>query len=209
MNKKEIKDIKKILFKKSFKVAIFGSARIKEGRPSYKRIYNLARMIGLRNLDLVTGGGPGLMQAANKGHADGKHSLYTKSISLSINIPNEKIKSHADIEKNFTKFSDRLDNFITLANAVVVAPGGVGTLLELFYTWQLLQTKKIRHIPVILLGDMWVDFMKWLKDSPLKKGYIDNMDMKLVHVARNEEEAIEIIDNEFMKYIKKNKLKIY
>lgn len=199
MKKSEMKKVKEILLRKSFKVAIFGSARIKPGHKSYEQIYNLARMIGLRNIDLVTGGGPGLMQAANRGHAEGK-SVKAKSIGLSINIKNEKIKSHADIEKKFTKFSDRLDNFILLANAIVVAPGGIGTMLELFYTWQLLQTKKIKHIPVILLGDIWGDFIKWIKAHPVRYGFIGNEDLSLVHVAKDAHEAIEIIDREYNKY---------
>jgi hypothetical protein len=128
-----------------------------------------------------------------------------KSIGLSINIPHEKTKSHADIEKNFTKFSDRLDNFVVMANAIVVAPGGIGTMLELFYTWQLLQTHKIKNIPVILLGDIWADLMKWIKAHPVRHKFIDDEDLKLVHVANNAHEAIEIIDAEYKKYAKKNK----
>jgi len=193
--------IKQALKSRSFKVAIFGSARIKPSDFSYKEVYNLAKMIGQRDIDLVTGGGPGLMRAASLGHTAGKNSDHVKSIGLLINIPHERRKTRwIDIEHRFARFSDRLDNFMLLSNAVVVAPGGIGTMLELFYTWQLMQAQKIRHIPVILLGGMWVDFIKWMKNHPLKYGFIDKKDLELLHVARNAKEAMNILEKEHKKY---------
>ncbi len=193
--------IKKALKSKSFKVAIFGSARIHPSDSAYKEIYKLAEMIGKKDIDLVTGGGPGLMRAAASGHAAGKNSDHIKSIGLLINIPHERRKTRwLDIEHRFSRFSDRLDNFMLLSNAVVVAPGGIGTMLELFYTWQLMQAQKIKHIPVILLGSMWSDFIKWMKSHPLKHGYIDDSDIKLLHVAKNAEEAMKILEKEYSKH---------
>ena len=202
--------IKKALKSKSFKVAIFGSARIKETDKSYKEIYKLAKMIGQRDIDLVTGEGPGLMKAANAGHTAGRNSDHIKSIGLLINIPHERKETKwldgenkakwLDIEHMFARFSDRLDNFMLLSNAVVVAPGGIGTMLELFYTWQLMQAQKIRHIPVILLGDMWPDFLRWMRQHPLRYGFIDKSDLKLLHVAKNAEEAMRILEKEHKRY---------
>jgi hypothetical protein len=197
------KDIKRVLSSKSFKVAIFGSARIKPTHPVYKEIYQLAKMIGERNIDLVTGGGPGLMEAANTGHKDGKASKNLKEIGLTINIPHEHHhRNWTYIRRNFSKFSDRLDNFMLLSNAVVVAPGGIGTMLELFYTWQLMQSQKIRHIPVILLGHMWPDLLNWMREHPVKSGFIDSKDVDLLHVAHTAEEAMEILEKEYKKYKK-------
>jgi uncharacterized protein (TIGR00730 family) len=201
---RDVKEIKKALSKKAFRVAIFGSARIKPKHKAYQEVYNLAQMIGKEDIDLVTGGGPGLMLAANSGHLSGKiEKGHSHSIGLLINIPNEHRKSHVDIQQSFTKFSDRLDNFMLLSNAVVVAPGGVGTMLELFYTWQLLQVHKIKHIPVILMGGMWIDFVKWMKSHPVACGFISNEDLKLIKVAKNAKEAMQIIDKEYRKYKKR------
>lgn len=206
-SKSGFSDVKAALMKKSFKVAVFGSARIKPGHKAYTKVYNLAKMIAQSEMDLVTGGGPGLMQAANEGYKEGRKSNNSHSYGLLIQIENERRKSHADIEKNFDKFSERLDNFMLLSNAIVVAPGGVGTMLEFFYTWQLLQVNKIRHIPVILMGTMWVEFVKWIEENPMKHGFISPQDLYLVHVARTAEDAMKILQKEFAKYQKKNKKK--
>ncbi|MCZ2809356.1 MAG: LOG family protein [Candidatus Bathyarchaeota archaeon] len=96
-------------------------------------------------------------------------------------------------KKEFSRFSTRLDNFIALADAVVVAPGGVGTLLELFYTWQLLQVKMIQDIPIILLGNMWQDLVRWIKKWPLKNCLLKQEDVDLFTVVDTYEEALEII----------------
>lgn len=197
------KAIEKALKSKSFKVAIFGSARIKKTSKAYKEVYELAKMIGQRDIDLVTGGGPGLMRAASSGHNSGKNSDNVKSIGLLINIPHEKRKTKwLNIEHRFGRFSDRLDNFMLLSDAVVVAPGGIGTMLELFYTWQLMQVQKIRHIPIILLGGMWFDFVKWMKEHPLKHNYLDQTDMDLLFVAKNAQEAMRFLEKEHKKFRK-------
>jgi hypothetical protein len=145
-------------------------------------------------MDIVTGGGPGLMDAASEGHYTGKVSKKNHSIGLQILLPKEQIDAkHLDIKKEFHRFSSRLDTFIELANAVVVAPGGAGTLLELFYTWQLMQVRMIRHIPIILIGDMWPDLVRWIKKWPLKKGLLNESDVDLLLLVDNIEDALVII----------------
>lgn len=181
--------------KNHFRVAIYGSARIKKGDPRYKLIHDLAGMIAKENIDIVTGGGPGLMDAANRGHHAGRdkgnHSL---SFGLTIHLPREQRESfHLDIKKDFYNFSGRLDHFVLLSNVVIVAPGGVGTLLELMYTWQLVQVKHACGIPIILLGDMWTGFTDWVKKSPLKNKFLDKEDLDLLFPAKNAKEAMEII----------------
>ena len=92
-----------------------------------------------------------------------------------------------------------------LSNIVVVAPGGVGTLLELFYTWQLMQVRHICHIPIILLGDEWKGLLEWLKKSPLKKNFFEKEDYQLLFLANSGTEAIKVIDKAYEEFKKGNK----
>jgi uncharacterized protein (TIGR00730 family) len=143
------------LGKNHFRVAIFGSARIGEDDANYRLVFNLAKLIAGEGIDVVTGGGHGLMDAASKGHHFGRGDSLSHSIGLNIRLPFEQTDAeHLDIKKDFTHFSERLDQFMVLSNAIVVAPGGVGTLLELFYSWRLMQLKHICNVPIVLLGQM-------------------------------------------------------
>lgn len=119
--------------RKHFRVAIFGSARIEKEDPIFLQVYNLAKKIGEEGMDIVTGGGPGLMNAASEGHHAGRRDTKAHSVGLRINLPmEEKERFHLDIKKEFKRFSHRLDGFMEISDTVVVASGGVGTLLELF-----------------------------------------------------------------------------
>ena len=108
-------------------------------------------------------------------------------------------------KEKFQKFSGRLDKFMLLSNAVVVSPGGVGTLLELMYTWQLVQVEHICHIPIILLGDMWHGLKDWIKNNPMKKRYLEKKDIDMLYVVKTPREAIEIIDQAYSKWKKGEK----
>jgi uncharacterized protein (TIGR00730 family) len=186
-----------------FHVCIFGSARISEGDPAYRLVEELSGMIAEEGLDVVTGGGPGLMEAANKGHKKGRVDVDTHSIGLNIKLPKEQgPNAHLDIKKEFSRFSERLDNFMLLSNVVVVAPGGVGTLLELFYAWQLVQVEHICNIPIILLGDMWTELIDWIEKWPLKLGLLSRDDMIPLFHAQDSEEAMKIIRKAFEEYKK-------
>lgn len=177
-----------------FRVAIFGSARIKPNDPRYNQIYSLAKMIAAEGMDIVTGGGPGLMEAANKGHQEGRTSEKTRSYGLNIFLPNQQaFNKHLDVREEFRIFSKRLDYFMKLSNAVVVAPGGIGTLLELTYAWQLIQVEHICNIPIILMGDMWKPFIQWIEDWPLKHKGMDEDDMLPIFQADHCREAMKII----------------
>ncbi len=192
------------LNKKRFRVAIFGSARIESGDPNWYLIYDLAKRIAGEGMDIVTGGGPGLMDAASVGHYAGDINRKAQSIGLQIKLPKEqKDSSHIDIIKDFSRFSSRLDNFMELANVVIVAPGGIGTLLELFYTWQLMQVKMLSHIPIILLGDMWPDLVLWIKKWLLKNKFLEQKDVDLLHLVDNYEDALDIIKKEYMLTLKR------
>ncbi len=180
--------------KEHFRVAIFGSARIQPNDPRYNQIYTLARMIAVEEFDIVTGGGPGVMEAANKGHKEGRKRADIHSYGLTIQLPEEQSSNkHLDIEEDFKNFSTRLDKFMSLSNAVIVAPGGIGTMLELFYTWQLVQVKKIEVIPIIFMGDMWQGLIEWIEKISLKKGFISPSEMHPLFLAKNCSEVIKIL----------------
>lgn len=175
-----------------YRVAIFGSARTQEGDETYENIYRIARGLAGFGFDIVTGGGPGIMKAANAGHKSIRSNAH--SIGLKINLPFEQeANKYLDIKKNFDRFSSRLDTFMTLSDAVIVAPGGVGTLLEFFYCWQLMQVQHICETPIILFGDIWKTLLDWLRDEVMEKGYFDLKDMALLFHASTVQAVIDII----------------
>ncbi len=198
--------MKKSLRKGQFRVAIFGSARIKKNDVLYKQVMDLGRMLGERDIDIVTGGGPGLMEAANLGHRTGSRETGAYSIGLNIKLPREqKTNKHLDMLKEFSIFSERLNEFMRLSNVIVVAPGGVGTMLEMFYAWQLAQVENVCDIPIILLGGMWDGFGEWLRREPMRRNYFDREDLRLLFFTRKTGEAIEIIDEVYNEFKKGNK----
>ena len=181
------------LYIKHFRVAIFGSARIGKGDSVYNEVTELAKIIAENGIDIVTGGGPGLMEAANLGERL-SNNTNSKSIGLTIQLPTEaKGNRHLDIKKHFQKFSSRLDHFMTLSNVVIVMPGGIGTCLELFYTWQLTQVHHIEPIPIILYGEMWNELLEWVKKWPLKEKLMNQGDMDHIFCVKSNEEALNII----------------
>jgi len=192
--------------KNRFRVAIFGSARIKKGDPRYELIYYLAKAIAAEGIDIVTGGGPGLMDAASRGHHAGRKNENIYTVGLTIHLPKEQKESyHLDIKKDFHKFSKRLDNFIHLSNVVVVAPGGVGTTLELMYIWQLVQVEYSCSIPIILVGGIWEGFVDWVKRGPLKNKFLNKEDIDLLYLTKNKDEAMKIIKMAYKEYKKGSK----
>ncbi len=177
-------DVEKELQSGDFRVAIFGSARIKEGDEVYQQIFELAKAIGTHGYDVVTGGGPGLMEAGNKGHAAGDPDQKSESIGLNIELPFEQHE----------KFSDRLDTFMKLSNVFIITPGGVGTMLEFFFTWQLLQVKKMDYKPIILVGEMWEKLIHWIIDYALRDGLISSNDFDYIYIVKDNYEAMSLID---------------
>ena len=160
----------------------------------YKQTFNLAKEIGKKHIDIITGGGPGLMKAANAGHEAGDKLNKADSIGLVIKLPWEpEGNNHLEIKKEFDKFSNRLDHFMALSAAIVVMPGGVGTCLELFYAWQLIQVKHVRPIPIIMVGEMWEDIYKWIQKHPVKTGLISAHDTDNLYIAKDNQEILSII----------------
>lgn len=214
--KKSISEIKKkiederfaeeLREERKFRVAIFGSSKIDEKDPLYSEVKRLAEMLGKKGIDVVTGGGPGLMKAASQGHESGSKKTGARTIGVGINLPKkQRFNQFLDLKKEYRKFSGRLDEFMVLSNAVVVAPGGVGTLLEFFYTWQLVQVEQICNIPIILLGKQWRGLLRWLKTNPLKKHYFRKEDMDKLFLAKNCNEVMKIVDVAYREYKMGNK----
>ena len=190
-----------------YRVSIFGSARIKPDTEEYKGVYTLAKELAENGADIVTGGGPGLMEAANAGAKEG--SSKSKSFGIRIDLPFEATPNdHLDIKFYHKRFSSRLDEFMRISHAVVVTPGGIGTLLELLYTWQLIQVNHISARPIILVGDMWNGFFDWIKSEPLKAQLLDKSDFDNIIIVKNVHEVTKLLKPEIKEfYIKKFKSK--
>lgn len=160
------------------------------------------------DFDIVTGGGPGMMDAANKGHIDGTpgKTNNSHSIGFTIRLPWEtEANKHLDIKRHFNTFSNRLDHFMIVSHVAIITPGGVGTCLELFYAWQLTQVHHIEKMPIIVIGKMWEELVKWAKKYPLKAGLVSPGDFDNIHVAGNNEEAMEIIKKAYKIFQKGHK----
>lgn len=179
-----------------FRVTIFGSARLHKENPEYQEVYLLAHKLAELNIDVVTGGGPGLMEAANRGHKIGrKEGSDVHSFGLNIVLPHEQFDNKfLDIKKEFSVFSKRLDGFMLLSNVVVIAPGGVGTLLEFFYSWQLMQVRHTCKMPIIMMGSMWKGLLQWIKENPLAKNLLDKADLDSIICVDTWEETSLIIE---------------
>ncbi|NTV99236.1 MAG: LOG family protein [Chlorobiaceae bacterium] len=175
-----------------YRVAIFGSARIEEGSEDYRNVFTIAQGLALHGFDIVTGGGPGLMQAANAGTKSAKSG--SRSIGLNIKLPKEQQPNRfLDIKEDFPLFSSRLDTFMSLSDAVVVAPGGIGTMLELFYAWQLVQVEHICETPIILFGEIWTNLLLWLETEILPRQLFTRGDMHMIFHVMEPGEVVGLI----------------
>jgi uncharacterized protein (TIGR00730 family) len=184
-----------------YRVSVFGSARIGEGSLIYQAVEELAEALAKEGADVVTGGGPGLMEAANKGAKKGSQGAW--SIGLPIELPFESdANSHLDVKSQHRRFSSRLDEFMRISHAVVVVPGGIGTLLEFFYTWQLMQVKHIKPRPCLLLADddFWSSAMEWLRDFPLKQNLISPADFDVVKVVSTVDEVMQVLRPDIQRF---------
>lgn len=191
-----------------YRVCIFGSARIKPDSKIYKEAFELSRMLAWEGIDILTGGGPGLMEAANKGALLGREEKRTKSLSygLSIELPWEpEPNHHLDVKRHHQRFSSRLDDFMRLSNAIVCTPGGIGTLLELFFAWQLVQVGHVSARPIVLMEkDFWGEMLDWMKKSPLVRGLVSDKDFANVSLVDSPEEVIKIISEDHRKFLLSN-----
>ncbi|MCK4708227.1 MAG: TIGR00730 family Rossman fold protein, partial [Gammaproteobacteria bacterium] len=172
-------------------VSIFGSARTEEDHPYYIKAEKIARLLSDAGFSVVSGGGPGIMEAANKGAHAGKSS----SIGLNIQLPREQTTNpYQDISLNFRHFFTRKVMFVKYASAYVVCPGGFGTLDEMAEILTLVQTGKTRNIPIVLVNrSFWSGLLSWFEDVLVKQGMIKAEDMDLLSIAETPEEVVKII----------------
>ncbi len=198
--------LKRELKKCDFGVAIFGSARVQMNKKVYRTVFDLAKRIGMHGYDLITGGGPGLMEAASAGHNEGDKMRRADLIGLTIKLPFEQsVNQYLELRKDFTTFSARLEHFMALSNVLVVAEGGIGTMLELFFSWQLLQVHHIEFKPIILVGTMWEKLIAWMKKYMLKEGLVGEKDFQYIFLVKDSKEAIKIINKYHRQYVKSGK----
>ncbi len=169
-------------------VTLFGSARVREGDPPYEQAREVARRFAKRGWAVVTGGGPGVMEAANRGAREGGGL----SIGFNIELPHEQhVNPYLDIELTFRHFYARKTMFVKAAEGFVVFPGGFGTVDELFEALTLIQTGKVLHFPVVLFDrDYWGELLGWMRDELLADGMISRNDVELLHVTDDPEDAV-------------------
>lgn len=178
-------------------VSIFGSARFAPDHPYYKLTEDIARALSDAGFSVVSGGGPGIMEAANKGAYFGK----SPSVGLNIQLPHEQSANpYQDISQTFQHFFARKVMFVKFAAAYVVMPGGFGTLDELFEALTLVQTGKIAHIPIILVGkNFWGGMVEWVRSSLIAEGMISPDDIDLIRVIDEPAEVVEAIFSHYEK----------
>src|SRR5687768_2856163 len=188
-----------------FRVSIFGSSRIRRGDPIYEEVKKLSFDLARMGVDIVTGGGPGLMEAANAGAVEGQIESKSRSFGLAIHLPSEET-ANPFVDKVFRHrtFFSRLHHFIRLSSAFIVMPGGVGTALELFMVWQLLQVKHMKSHPLILVGTMWPPLIDWIKLNMIERGLVSPPDLDVVSVVPSSEEAIPIIRASYESFKEEN-----
>ena len=172
-------------------VSIFGSARTKPEHPDYQLTVDIARLLSDCGFSVVSGGGPGIMEAANKGAYEGK----SPSVGLNIILPHEQSGNpYQDISLNFRHFFSRKVMFVKYASAYVVMPGGFGTLDELAEILTLVQTGKSRRIPIILVKkDFWAGLSDWFKNTLAQAGTINHEDVDLFQICETPQEVADAI----------------
>ncbi len=172
-------------------VSIFGSARLSNDHPFYKLAVEISRSLSDAGFSVVSGGGPGIMEAANRGAFEGR----SNSIGLNIQLPHEQVDNpYQDISLTFRHFFSRKVMFVKYASAYVVMPGGFGTLDEFAEILTLVQTGKSRKIPIILVHKpFWTGLIEWFKESMVQHKTIDSKDLDLVKILETPQEILDAI----------------
>src|SRR6476659_6344072 len=177
-----------------YRVTIFGSARAKPGTIAYEETKRVAKALAELGCDIITGGGPGLMQAANEGVelAGGD----PQSLGIRVDLPFEQeVNPFVEMAFEHRTFFTRLHHFVLASDAFIVAPGGIGTVLETMMIWQLLQVRHLEHTPLILVGKLWPGLIEWVRSSMLsfETPLINAEDVDIPICVANADEAIDII----------------
>ena len=174
-------------------VSVFGSARLKKNSRYYKLAAKVSEALSKEGFSIITGGGPGIMEASNKGARKGKG----KSIGLNIEIPQEQVPNkYANVSMNFDYFFARKVMFVKYSFGYVIFPGGFGTMDEAFEALTLIQTGKISRFPVILVGKKyWSGLLRWIKTVMIKERTISSKDLNLLYLTDDPKEVVKIISN--------------
>jgi uncharacterized protein (TIGR00730 family) len=172
-------------------VTVFGSARTPRDHPIYEQARTIGRKLAESGYAVITGGGPGTMEAANRGCREGGGL----SVGCNIELPHEQgLNRYVDLGVEFRYFFARKTMFVKYADGFVILPGGFGTLDELFEALTLIQTGKVRHFPVVLVGrDHWAGLLAWMRDTLQPIGALSATDLDLLHVTDDPDEAVEFI----------------
>jgi uncharacterized protein (TIGR00730 family) len=180
-----------------YRVTVFGSARVQKTDALYGEVKTLASRLSSMGCDIVTGGGPGLMQAANEGENEGDPHNKTRSIGVRIELPFEQgANPHVEASFSHPTFFSRLHHFLRLSNAFVIVNGGIGTALESLMVWQLLQVGHLRDVPLVFVGRMWRELIEWARvymgeHSP---ALICPQDLNIPKCVESIEEAVALIE---------------
>lgn len=176
-------------------VAVFGSARLSEDSPYYQAAQEVSRRLAKGGWAIITGGGPGIMEAGNRGARDGQEAGEKLSVGLNIELPFEQgLNPYVDVGMNFRYFFCRKTNFVKYASAFVIFPGGFGTLDEFFEALTLVQTHKIQNFPVVVYGSSyWAGLIEWMRATLVQHGTILPADLDLIHLCDDPAEVVDYI----------------
>jgi uncharacterized protein (TIGR00730 family) len=191
-----------------YRVTIFGSAQAKPGSLVYEEVKRVAAALAEMGCDIITGGGPGLMQAANEGASSVNAPERNRSVGIRVELPFEQ-EVNPFVEQAFEHktFFSRLHHFVLTSDAYVVSPGGIGTVLEFMLIWQLLQVKHVHNTPLILVGKMWAELVDWAKANLLKPELplANPEDLTIPVCVNTADEAIALVRQHHERWLRANK----
>ncbi len=182
--------------RQNYRVTIFGSARLKRGTLAYDHVKDLAAELTRMGCDIMSGGGPGLMQAANEGANSADPEAKHRSVGIRVDLPFEQeLNPFVGQAYQHATFFSRLHHFMIVSDAFIVVPGGIGTLLEMTLVWQLLQVRKLYNTPLILVGKMWPNLVEWARRSMLQEGneLASEVDFSIAHCVNTIEETTALV----------------
>jgi uncharacterized protein (TIGR00730 family) len=180
-------------------ITVYGASRLKPGTEDFEKTRQIAFLLGKEGFNIITGGGPGAMEAANLG----AYEAGVKSVGLNIQLPEEQVcNPYTNLTISFNHFFARKIMLVKYSTAFVIIPGGMGTLDELTEVLTLIQTHKIKPFPVILTNSsFWNGFLDWLKQRSLSEGYITEEDLKLLRLSDDPQEVVDIIRSWYLRQV--------
>ena len=182
--------------RQNYRVTIFGSARLEPGTIAYEGVKQLAAELTKMGCDIISGGGPGIMRAANEGALLIDPNALHRSVGIRVELPFEQeLNPFVGLAYEHRTFFSRLHHFMIASDAFVVVPGGIGTLLELSLAWQLLQVRKLYNTPLILIGKMWAELVEWSRRTMLIEGseLASNVDFTIPRCVNTIDETVALI----------------